>query len=86
MLGDVRAAVRDWPKLQDQMKADAKLLEDPERAALLDWFADGAMTLLGYEIERPGQAPSNGLGIFSIPGAPTEVDAQQQPVRFESEE
>jgi glutamate dehydrogenase len=48
VLGDVRAAVRDWSKLQRQMKADADRLEDPESAALLHWFADGAMTLLGY--------------------------------------
>ena len=30
------------------------------------------MTLLGYEVERPDEAPSNTLGIFSIPGAPTD--------------
>ena len=45
---------------------------DPEGSALLDWFADGAMTLLGYHVERPGQAPSGGLGIFSRPGDPTD--------------
>ena len=56
VLADVRAAVRDWRKLQAQMQADAGQIEDPEGAALLNWFADGAMTLLGYEVERPGEA------------------------------
>jgi glutamate dehydrogenase len=54
VLGDVRAAVRDWSKLQQKMLADADTLDDPEGAALLRWFAEGAMTLLGYEVERPG--------------------------------
>ena len=30
------------------------------------------MTLLGYQVERPGKAPSQALGIFSIPGDPTD--------------
>ena len=72
VLNDVRLAVRDWHPLQDQMRADAVLIEDSEGKELLDWFADGAMTLLGYHVERPYQAPSGGLGIFSIPGAPTD--------------
>src|SRR5690348_14415699 len=72
VLSDVRLAVRDWHQLQDKMRADAEAIEDPEGAALLNWFADGAMTLLGYHVEKPYQAPSNSLGIFSIPGAPTD--------------
>jgi glutamate dehydrogenase len=71
VLGDVRLAVRDWEKLQARMRADAKEA-DSEGAALLDWFADGAMTLLGYHIEKPYETPSESLGIFSIPGAPTD--------------
>ena len=47
VLTDVRVAVRDWRKLQEQMRADAKTIDDEEGAALLNWFADGAMTLLG---------------------------------------
>ena len=43
-----------------------------EGGELLNWFADGAMTLLGYHVERPGKAPSQTLGIFSIPGDPTD--------------
>ena len=71
VLGDVRLAVRDWRALQSRMRADAGLA-DAEGAALLNWFADGAMTLLGYHEERPYEQPSNALGIFSIPGAPTD--------------
>ena len=47
VLNDVRLAVRDWQSLQARMRADAAAIEDPEGAALLNWFADGAMTLLG---------------------------------------
>ena len=72
VLDDVRMAVRDWHPLQDKMRADAAEIEDPEGKALLNWFADGAMTLLGYHEERPGLVPTNGLGIFSVPGAPTD--------------
>ena len=54
-LGDVRAAVGDWPALQDAMAADAALLNasgDPierEGGALFDWFLDRHFTLLGHE-------------------------------------
>ena len=71
VLGDVRLAVRDWKALQARMRADAEATE-PEGAALLNWFADRAMTLLGYQVEKPYEAPSETLGIFSIPGAPTD--------------
>ena len=72
VLEDVRMAVRDWHPLQDKMRADAAGIEEEEGRALLNWFAEGAMTLLGYHVERPGEVPTNGLGIFSIPGAPTD--------------
>jgi glutamate dehydrogenase len=72
VLDDVRLAVRDWHPLQDKMRADAAGIEDPEGRALLNWFADGAMTLLGFHVEKPYEVPSGGLGIFSIPGAPTD--------------
>jgi glutamate dehydrogenase len=72
VLDDVRLAVRDWHELQRQMRDDAAAIQDPEGAALLNWFADGAMTLLGYHVEKPYEAPSKALGIFSVPGAPTD--------------
>ena len=71
VLEDVRLAVRDWEALQARMRSDAKEAGD-EGGALLNWFADGAMTLLGYQVEKPYEAPSQTLGIFSIPGAPTD--------------
>jgi len=72
VLDDVRLAVRDWEKLQGRMRADAREIDNPEGAELLDWFAGGAMTLLGYHVEKPYKVPSDTLGIFSIPGAPTD--------------
>jgi glutamate dehydrogenase len=72
VLDDVRLAVRDWESLQGKMRADAAAIPDREGAALLDWFAEGAMTLLGYHVEKPYEQPSNALGIFSVPGAPTD--------------
>jgi glutamate dehydrogenase len=72
VLGDVRLAVRDWVKLQAKMRADADEIAEPEGKALLEWFAGGAMTLLGYHVETPYKVPSEALGIFSIPGAPTD--------------
>ena len=72
VLDDVRLAVRDWHALQNKMRADAADIADPEGQALLDWFAQRAMTLLGYHVEKPYAQPSDALGIFSIPGAPTD--------------
>ena len=72
VLADVRAAVRDWKSLQAKMREDAAAIEDPEGRALLEWFADGAMTLLGYEVEKATGQPTETLGLFSIPGAPTD--------------
>src|SRR5437763_4083701 len=82
VLGDVRLAVRDWESLQRRMRDDASLIGDPEGAALLNWFADGAMTLLGYHVERPRQVPSSALGIFSIPGAPTDEGGAEGAMRY----
>jgi glutamate dehydrogenase len=81
VLDDVRLAVRDWEKLQARMRADAAAAE-PEGAALLNWFADGAMTLLGYHIEKPYEQPAEALGIFSIPGAPTDEGGCLDAMRY----
>src|SRR3954452_12111545 len=82
VLADVRAAVRDWPKLQAKMREDAALVEDQEGSALLTWFAEGKMTLLGYEVERPTGQPTDTLGIFSIPGAPTDEGGALGAMRY----
>ena len=49
---------------------------------MLHWLADGAMTLLGYEVERPGQAPSDGLGILKLPGEPTDEGGSEGAIRY----
>src|SRR3546814_6480896 len=72
VLADVRAAVFDWKALQTKMRADADAIDDAEGAALLNWFADGAMTLLGYHVEKPDESPADALGLFRIPGQPTD--------------
>src|SRR6478672_5166334 len=82
VLGDVRLAVRDWESLQRKLREDAASIGDPEGAALLNWFADGAMTLLGYHVERPLQVPSSALGIFSVPGAPTDEGGAEGAMRY----
>ncbi len=82
VLTDVRTAVRDWKLLQSKMHEDAGKVPDPEAGALLNWFADGAMTLLGYHVERPGEAPSEGLGIFARPGDPTDSGGCAEAMRY----
>src|SRR4051812_9587371 len=58
--------------MQARMRADAEAIEDPEGAALLRWFAAGAMTLLAYHVERPTGQPTEALGLFRLPGEPTD--------------
>ncbi|WP_037499210.1 NAD-glutamate dehydrogenase [Sphingomonas jaspsi] len=82
VLKDVSAAVRDWPQLQAKMRADAAEVENDEGRQLLEWFADGAMTLLGYHVERPGKEPSEELGIFTIPGEATDKGGSEGAIRY----
>ncbi|MDQ3139378.1 MAG: NAD-glutamate dehydrogenase, partial [Pseudomonadota bacterium] len=70
VLADVRAAVSDWEKLQARIRADAAGLDDAEATGLLDWFADGAMTLLGHEVQCGDAADARPLGLLAIPGDP----------------
>ena len=62
-LADVRAAVADWPKLQDQMKADAAGLEDEEGRALLEWLDSGMLTQLGHVVRLRDGSFESPLGI-----------------------
>nr|WP_239016825.1 NAD-glutamate dehydrogenase domain-containing protein [Sphingomonas ginkgonis] len=84
VLADVRAAVADWSAMQAQMRADAEAAtaEHPEGAALMQWFADGAMTLLGYEVERSGREGEGGLGLFRFPGEPTDEGGCDEAIRY----
>jgi glutamate dehydrogenase len=82
VLADVRAAVCDWRAMQARMRADADGIKDPEQAALLRWFADGSMTLLGFHVERPDMPPSEALGIFRLPGDPTDAGGCAGAMRY----
>ncbi|WP_206185371.1 NAD-glutamate dehydrogenase domain-containing protein [Sphingosinicella sp. CPCC 101087] len=83
VLADVRAAVSDWRAMQQRMRDDADLVRDDEEgAALLRWFADGAMTLLGYHVERPTGAPDSALGLFRLPGEPTDEGGCMGAIRY----
>ena len=64
-LGDVRAAVEDWPKLQAAMKSDARAIEgeDEEGAALLDWLNHGMLTQLGHMVRKRDGTLEDPLGI-----------------------
>ena len=70
VLGDVRAAVSDWLKLQGAMQDDAARVGDGEAAALLRWFLDRNFTLLGYEQRDRSGAPAGQLGICRSTDAP----------------
>ena len=63
VLGDVRAAVADWPKLQSAMLADAERIADPEGAALLRWLNDGMLTQLGHLTRKRDGSQHGLLGI-----------------------
>ena len=82
VLDFVRASVDDWKAMQERMHADAELIEDEEGRALLHWFADGAMTLLGYEVERPTGQPTQALGLFKLPGEPTDEGGCMGAIRY----
>jgi glutamate dehydrogenase len=60
-LADVRAAVQDWPALQEAMAADVAMLPEGEGAALLAWLLDGNLTLLGHELWRGATETALGL-------------------------
>jgi glutamate dehydrogenase len=81
VLADVRAVVKDWQAMQAQMRRDAEAAGG-EGAALLNWFAGGAMTLLGYEVERPDGPPSQALGLFRLPGDPTDQGGSLGAIRY----
>jgi len=82
VMEDVRAAVGDWRAMQARMRADADAMDDAEGADLLRWFAGGAMTLLGFEVERPGKEGSEGLGLFRFPGEPTDEGGCEGAIRY----
>ncbi len=64
-LGDVHAAVADWPAMQDAMAADAAAVAtlDAEAGALLDWLKGGMLTQLGHMTRRRDGTAEARLGI-----------------------
>ena len=64
-LGDVRAAVTDWPKMRSAMTDDAQSVEarDGESGALLTWLNGGMLTQLGHVTRARGGEESGALGI-----------------------
>jgi len=75
VLGDVRAAVEDWPMLQQALRAGTAALPDGEGAALLRWFLDGNMTLLGFVQEDAAGDRAGMLGILRTDDAALWSDA-----------
>ena len=61
-LSDLRYAVADWEALKSAMLADAKTLP-AEDGALLSWFEDNNLTLLGRAVFGPDGAFHSGIGI-----------------------
>ncbi|SOB78897.1 glutamate dehydrogenase (NAD) [Sphingomonas guangdongensis] len=73
-LAHVRSAVADWPALQAAVRADVSrliTLGANEGAALLQWFNDRGMTLLGHVTWHADGREENALGIarhqFDVP-------------------
>lgn len=62
-LADARAAVADWPRMQELMAADAERLGDCEGAALLEWLNAGNLTQLGHITRYRDGSHSDILGI-----------------------
>ncbi len=73
VLADVRAAVKDWRAMQGAMATDIALLHsdgpDAEGAALLRWFLDGHLTLLGHQVWHRDGSGGAALGIARNPHA-----------------
>jgi glutamate dehydrogenase len=82
VLENVRAAVVDWRTMQENMHAQAEAVADGEGKELLHWLAGGAMTLLGYEVERPGKKPSQRLGIMKLSDDPTDEGGSEGAIRY----
>ncbi|WP_338446921.1 NAD-glutamate dehydrogenase domain-containing protein [Pelagerythrobacter marensis] len=62
-LADVHAAVSDWPKMREAMRADAARIEDVEGAELLRWLESGMLTQLGHLRRHRDGSHSGLLGI-----------------------
>ncbi|CAG4902561.1 NAD-glutamate dehydrogenase [Paraburkholderia gardini] len=85
VLGDVRAAVEDWPKIVDiarntikEMKAHEKGPEAVEARAFLEWMTADHFTFLGqrdYELV----SHEGGFGLRGVPGSGLGILRETQP-------
>ena len=62
-LGDVRAAVTDWPKVRAAMQQDIDRIGATEGAALLEWLDNGMLTQLGHLTRKRDGSQTGKLGI-----------------------
>ncbi len=62
ILIDVHAAVTDWPTMQQALANDIERVPEGEARALLQWFLDGKLTLLGHE-RWIGDEATDSLGV-----------------------
>jgi glutamate dehydrogenase len=65
VLGDVRAAVEDWPKMRAALEADAETLRGrhEEGAELLTWLHRGMLTQLGHLTRAADGSESDAYGL-----------------------
>ncbi|MCA0903340.1 NAD-glutamate dehydrogenase [Qipengyuania aquimaris] len=77
-LADVRAAVCDWPKLQEAMGADVARVDNEEGAALLEWLNSGMLTQLGHVVRKRDGSQENELGICRTSSRQLLVDASYE--------
>lgn len=80
MLTHVRAAVRDWGRMQEVLAADAERVSDDEGAALLRWMLDRNFTQTGHWSCRRDGKREAALGISCVEGvepllAPASIEA-----------
>ncbi len=68
-LRDVRAAVADWPAMQEALAADIERTSG-EGAALLAWFLDRNLTQIGHELRSRKNEQSEPLGIARTTASP----------------
>ena len=74
-LGDVRAAVSDWPKVQARMLEDAHGVADKEGSELLRWLNDGMLTQLGHVTRHRDGSQTGALGVCRKSAAALLADA-----------
>lgn len=79
VLAHVRAAVADWPAMQQALRHDADTIQEEEGAALLRWFLSRNLTQTGYERRTRSGKASGQLGICALSGeqllAPATIEA-----------